>query len=112
MAAECKGEAGRQGEQVIIEEDLEFLDSRLQVNACCSLVVAELRGERGVVRHWWEGGEGVTRLPLDQVRTEYRSKIYAICNLDQVRTEVELANDDQLELVVAMTCGRLLRLQP
>ena len=39
-------------------------------------------------------------------------KIYVICNLDQVRTEVELANDDQLELVVAMTCGRLLRLQP
>ena len=70
VAAECKGEAGRQGEQVIIEEDLEFLDSRLQVNACCSLVVAELRGERGAVRHWWEGGEGVTRLPLDQVRTE------------------------------------------
>ena len=36
----------------------------------------------------------------------------AICNLDQVRAEVDLANDDQLELVVAMTCGRLLRLQP
>ena len=110
-SAECKGEAGRQGEQVI-EEDLEFFDSRLQVNACCGLVVAELRGERGVVRHWWEGGEGVTRLPLDQVRTKYRGKIFAICNLDQVRTEVDLANDDQLELVVAMTCGRLLRLQP
>ena len=37
---------------------------------------------------------------------------YAVCNFDQVRTEVDLANDDQLELVVAMTCGRLLRLQP
>ena len=57
-ADECKGQAGRQGEQVIIEEDLEFFDGRLQVNACCGLVVAELRGDRGSVRHWWEGGEG------------------------------------------------------
>ena len=79
-ASQCKGEAGRQGEQVA---------------ACCTLAVAELRGERGAVRHWWEGGEGVTSLPLNEVRTE-----------------VARAKDDQLELVVAMTCGRLLRLQP
>ena len=61
----------------------------------CTLAVAELRGERGAVRHWWEGGEAVTRLPLPEVRTE-----------------VARAKDDQLELVVAMACGRLLRLQP
>ena len=79
-SGQCKGEAGRQGEQVA---------------ACCTLAVAELRGERGAVRHWWEGGEGVTRLPLPEVRTE-----------------VARAKDDQLELVVAMACGRLLRLQP
>ena len=46
---ECKGEAGGQGEQVIIEEDLRFFNAKLQVNACCSLVVAELRGERGAL---------------------------------------------------------------
>ena len=68
--------------------------------ACCSMAVAELRGERGEVRRWWEGGEATTNLPLSEVR-----EAVEVARRSGKEGEV-------LELVVAMACGRVLRIAP
>lgn len=68
--------------------------SKNKVTACCQIIVVELRGDKGMVRHFWEPQQPCPVLNLE----------------DKVMNQIKLKKEEW-ELVMAAHCGRLRKIE-